>query len=169
MKKREPFPSIECFRIYLSHSPDDNEAKFYFSKCLEYEENPDWYMENYELEKLKEAEEANNEGKQDVVTRDVNLDDKLSFDDSNSKNNVNSDYHSNVSDDHLESVKSFESYNALKNNNNSSSISNDNRKNSDNYNNKSTSNNRIDELNSVTNANNYNMMSETFDDNVLND
>jgi len=58
MKKREPFPSIECFRIYLTNYPDDEEAKFYFSKCLEYEENPNWYNEDYEKEKQREAEEA---------------------------------------------------------------------------------------------------------------
>jgi len=168
MKKREPFPSIECFRLYLTSAPDDNEAKFYFSKCLEYEENPDWYLENYELEKMKEAEEAQNKAKQqEVMTNEVNLENenKLSFQDSASKNN------SNVSEDHIESIKSFESYNALKNN--SSLISNDiNRKDYD----LSTSNNQLDELassnaintniNNNSNSNNNNSNSNNnFDEN----
>jgi len=119
MKKREPFPSIECFRLYLTSAPDDNEAKFYFSKCLEYEENPDWYLENYELEKMREAEEAKNEAKQkEMMGQEINLDNinKISYQDSTSKNNVHSDFHSNASDDHIDSMKSFDNYSALKNN-----------------------------------------------------
>jgi len=166
MKKREPFPSIECFRLYLTSAPDDNEAKFYFSKCLEYEENPDWYLENYELEKMKEAEEAKNEAKQkEMMGQDTNLDNinKISYQDSSSKNNVHSDLHSNASDDHIDSMKSFDNYSALKNN--SSLISNDiNRKGCD----FSTSNNQIiDEL--TTNNANNNYMSDNFEDNILND
>jgi len=169
MRKREPFPSIECFRIYLSSTPDDNEAKFYFSKCLEYEENPEWYNEDYEQEKLREAEEAaraKEKAAEELLQKEAqleNMSSKLSYQNSNSKSNINSDIHSNASEERTESMKSLENFSeGIKNS--TSLISNDM---NENFNKLSTSINGLEE--NANNTNNNYSVNENIEENVLNE